>query len=58
MQNLQNNKLTGYKISIIVPVYNEIDIIPSFHAQLIKSLDKLKFNSEIIYIDDNSTDGT
>jgi cellulose synthase/poly-beta-1,6-N-acetylglucosamine synthase-like glycosyltransferase/glycosyltransferase involved in cell wall biosynthesis len=45
-------------ISIIVPVYNERENIEHFHKQLLKVLDKLSSNYEIIYIDDRSTDGT
>lgn len=46
------------KISVVVPVYNEIAGVKSFHEAL---LDVLKANTrpyEIIYIDDNSADGT
>jgi glycosyltransferase XagB len=46
------------KISVIVPVYNEIEIIEQFHKQLITALKNYKHPFEIIYIDDNSTDGT
>lgn len=46
------------KISVVVPVYNEIGIIKAFHADLLASLLQLKKPFEIIYVDDRSTDGT
>ena len=47
-----------HKISIVVPVYNEISIIEKFHKELDSSLLKLKLPYEIIYVDDYSGDGT
>lgn len=49
---------TGSKISVVVPVYNEIKIIKTFHDRLIESLRVLKRPFEIIYVDDRSNDGT
>lgn len=46
------------KISIVVPVFNEIGIIKAFHNELVSCLRALKQPFEIIYIDDNSEDGT
>ena len=46
------------KISVVVPVYNEIEIIKQFHNQLYSTLKNNHQKFEIIYIDDNSTDGT
>ena len=40
--------------SLIIPVYNEIKTLPS----LLKCLEKLDSNIEIIIIDDGSNDGT
>src|SRR5260221_14793760 len=48
-------------ISVIVPVYNEKGNIKHFHKSLQKAIFSLKqkgYTSEIIYIDDNSNDGT
>ncbi|MGI8419900.1 MAG: glycosyltransferase [Candidatus Levyibacteriota bacterium] len=44
--------------SVIIPVYNEIGNIAQFHQHLLKTLTSYKKRFEIIYIDDNSTDGT
>ena len=45
------------KLSIIVPVYNEIATIEKVLVE-IKNADTLNFEKEIIVVDDNSTDGT
>ena len=47
------------KISIIVPIYNEEDIIKDFHASLIKEILKISdYKISIKYILDKSTDNT
>lgn len=56
MSNIKSS--TKYKLSIIVPVYNEIEIIDAFHSELVSCLQAMRMRYEIIYIDDNSTDGT
>jgi glycosyltransferase involved in cell wall biosynthesis len=45
-------------ISIVVPVYNEVEVIQEFQKRVYKVLDMLTFCSEIIYVNDGSTDGT
>ena len=42
------------KLSIIIPVYNEVNTI----LTVIEKVKKTPFNKEIIIIDDGSTDGT
>lgn len=44
------------KISIIIPTYNEKDNIKKLIKKIFNSLKK--YNFEIIFVDDNSTDGT
>jgi len=46
------------KISVIVPVYNEIKAVRSLHAEIISVLKTINQNYEIIFVDDGSTDGT
>lgn len=48
------------KISLVIPVYNESEIIPILYSRIDKSLKKdfAKFQREIIFIDDGSTDNT
>jgi dolichol-phosphate mannosyltransferase len=46
------------KISIVVPLYNEEAGIEKFHHLLKESLDENKYNHEIIYVNDGSTDNS
>lgn len=45
-------------ISIVVPAHNEEENLPLLIEDLIKLIEKNKLNSEIILVDDNSTDKT
>tara|TARA_R110001592_G_scaffold16881_18_gene71789 strand:+ start:7267 stop:8229 length:963 start_codon:yes stop_codon:yes gene_type:complete len=45
-------------ISIIVPCYNEEDVIGMCHDEITKVVDTLPYNFEIIYVNDGSTDST
>lgn len=54
----KTNFFEGHKISVIIPIFNEIDIIELFHLKLVRELTVLKMPFEIIYIDDHSNDGT
>ncbi len=45
-------------LSIVVPAFNEQEVLPSFHERLAKVLDSLPLESEILYINDGSRDGT
>ncbi|MBW3694733.1 glycosyltransferase [Vibrio sp. T187] len=45
-------------LSVIVPFYNEEEVLPEFHARLTKVLDALDETSEIVYVDDGSKDGS
>lgn len=44
--------------SVIVPVYNEQEVVKEFHARLTAALDKMPVRQEIIYINDGSKDKT
>ena len=47
------------KISIIVPCYNEEEVLNIFYDELIKNLKKIKnVNYEIMFVDDGSKDNT
>ena len=47
------------EISIVVPCYNEEDIVEIFYNKLVEVLESLKeYNYEIIFIDDGSKDNT
>ena len=45
-------------LSVIVPVYNEQDVLPEFHRRLAAVLDALPADAEIVYVNDGSSDRT
>ncbi|MGF1740338.1 glycosyltransferase family 2 protein [Vibrio profundum] len=45
-------------LSVVVPYYNEVEVLTEFHSRLIKVLDALPDSSEIVYVNDGSTDGS
>lgn len=48
----------GIHLSIIVPAYNEQDVLTRFHQRLSAVIDNLGLSAEIIYVNDGSTDQT
>ena len=46
------------KISLIVPCYNEQDVLPIFYEEVIKVIDKMQCEYEIIFVNDGSKDKT
>ncbi|MBP2653812.1 MAG: hypothetical protein H6Q73_1381 [Firmicutes bacterium] len=45
-------------VSIVVPVYNEQDNIEFFYREVLKYMDPLPYQLEIIFVDDGSRDAT
>ena len=45
-------------ISIVVPLYNEVESLSELHAWILKVVQKEKLTYEIIFINDGSTDGS
>lgn len=47
-------------ISIVCPAYREEEVLPLFHAALVRGLEPLAidYDLEILYVDDGSSDGT
>lgn len=45
-------------LSIVVPVYNEEENVAEFYQRTMRVLDGLPFRSEIVYVNDGSTDNT
>ena len=43
-------------LSLVIPVYNESESLESLHAELRQALDQLGRSSQIIFVDDGSTD--
>ena len=48
----------GPVLSVVVPVYNEAEVLPEFHRRLAKVLDQLCWPSEVIYVNDGSADSS
>lgn len=46
------------KLTIIVPCYNEEQVIGATHRRLLKVIDNAHWDSEILYVNDGSTDDT
>lgn len=44
------------ELSVVTPVYNEGMVLGEFHQRLARVLDRFEFRSEIIYVNDGSTD--
>jgi glycosyltransferase involved in cell wall biosynthesis len=45
-------------LSIVVPIYNEVESLPSLHAEITRMLDAQPGQNELIYVDDFSRDGS
>ena len=45
-------------ISIVIPCYNEEEVVDICHEEVTKVIDTLPYNFEVIYINDGSTDKT
>lgn len=50
--------MTFPELSVIVPVYNEEEVLPEFARVLAAALEPLGILYEVIYVNDGSTDGT
>lgn len=46
------------QLSIVIPVYNEIESLPVLISTLRRVMDSKQYSHEVIFIDDGSTDGT
>ena len=46
------------RISVVVPAYNEAEVLPEFHRRLAAVLDGLALEAEIVYVNDGSGDAT
>lgn len=53
---MSNNKT--FDLSVVIPAYNEVAVLPEFHRRLVTVLTALGLGFEIIYVNDGSTDET
>lgn len=49
---------TGLDLSVIIPVYNEVENIAALHGRLVRVLEDQRLEFEIIFVDDGSNDGS
>jgi glycosyltransferase involved in cell wall biosynthesis len=49
---------TRRSLSVVVPVYNEREVLPEFHRRVCAVLATLDMHCRIIYVNDGSTDGS
>lgn len=50
--------LHANSIAVVVPVYNEEEVLRDFHRRLAAVLDGLEMRAQVIYVNDGSTDAT
>jgi glycosyltransferase involved in cell wall biosynthesis len=55
---MSRNALRAPQLSIVVPLFNEVGTIEELHRRLTAVLFLIGQESEIVYVDDGSTDGT
>lgn len=49
---------TTCTLSVVVPLFNEEEVLLAFHARLVDALASTSVSWEIVYVDDGSTDST
>lgn len=47
-----------FLLSVVVPAYNEEEVLPEFHSRLSAVLNDLGCEAEIVYVNDGSSDGS
>ncbi len=45
-------------LSVVVPVFNEQDVLTEFHRRLSAALDRLALDAEVVYVNDGSADAS
>lgn len=46
------------EISIVIPLYNEVESLPELHEWIVSVMQKHNFTYEVIFVDDGSKDGS
>ncbi len=57
-RNADARKAARHSLSIVVPVFNEEQVLGEFHRRLAVVLDNLATDAEVLYVNDGSRDGT
>jgi glycosyltransferase involved in cell wall biosynthesis len=47
-----------YDISVVIPLYNEVESLTELHQWIIKVMNENEFSYEVLFIDDGSKDGS
>ena len=55
---IANENPAGIYLSIVVPIYNEVDSLPLLDQALHTAMQDVKCTWEVIYVDDGSRDGS
>ncbi|WP_424812385.1 glycosyltransferase family 2 protein [Roseococcus sp. YIM B11640] len=50
--------MTAPALSIVVPCYNEQEVLPEFHARIVPVMESIGWPWEVVYVNDGSRDGT
>ncbi|MBX9965084.1 MAG: glycosyltransferase family 2 protein [Burkholderiales bacterium] len=58
MQRDEGVQRPAYSLSVVVPAYNEQEVLGEFHRRLVDVLDGLPAVSEVVYVNDGSRDRT
>src|SRR5688572_24054701 len=45
-------------VSVVVPAYNEVDVLPEFYKRMAAIMDSVAYRTELVFVNDGSTDGT
>jgi len=54
----QSNQLRSPSLSVVVPAYNEEEVLPEFHSRMVSVLNTLAWEWTLIYVNDGSSDQT
>jgi len=58
IQSKKGVNFTDRLLSIVVPAYNEEEVLPKFHERVSSVLKSMTIDAEIVYVNDGSTDNT
>lgn len=58
LESIENQSLTSFRLSVLVPVYNERHVVEASLRRLLALRNELISSLEVIVVDDQSTDGT